>query len=72
MPRRPTWDPAPRVRGKLLGVNVHPLWRGVTQRDHGPLLDLVQRSGANSVRIDVGWASLDAKSFANIVKGWDR
>jgi hypothetical protein len=61
-PERPASPPPPLpppAGGKLVGVNVHPLWSGVAERDFGPMLDLVQRSGANAVRMDVGWASLE-------------
>ncbi|MEA2478736.1 MAG: hypothetical protein QOJ07_658 [Thermoleophilaceae bacterium] len=54
--------------GKLVGVNVHPLWQGVSDADAQRILDLTERSGANVVRVDVGWASMQPDgpgAFAN-------
>lgn len=45
--------------GLMLGVQMHPLWTGVTERDAERELDVVRRSGARLVRIDVGWSTLE-------------
>jgi hypothetical protein len=62
--------PTERVRGKLVGVNVHPLWTQVSQADFGPMLDLVERSGSNVVRLDVGWASLEPDGPGRLEPGY--
>lgn len=51
--------PVPGLGDKLVGVNVHPLREGVDPGDYGAMFDLVERSGSNVVRVDVGWASLE-------------
>jgi hypothetical protein len=62
--------PPPRVRGKLVGVHVHPLWEGVSPADFDGMLDLVQRSGSNVVRVDVGWASLEPERPGRFAQGY--
>jgi hypothetical protein len=69
---RPAPAPAPPAGGKLVGVNVHPLWNGVSEHDYAPMLDLVQRSGAHAVRMDIGWASLERDRAGVLEPGYTR
>ena len=43
----------------LLGAATHPLWTGSTPEDSERELDLLARAGANTVRIDLGWSTLE-------------
>lgn len=47
---------------RYLGVQVHPLWSGVTRSDMLRELDLLRELGANVARADVGWSSLQGVS----------
>jgi hypothetical protein len=49
------------------GAQTHPLWGGVSVDEYERELQLLQDAGADSVRIDIGWASLesDAKGQFN-------
>ena len=58
--------PAPDGRDLLLGVQLHPLWNGVTPREAVRELDVARRAGARVVRIDVGWASLETAGKGRI------
>ena len=44
---------------QLVGVQLHPLWSGVRARDASRELDIAKRAGADVVRIDIGWATLE-------------
>jgi hypothetical protein len=46
----------------LRGAATHPLWDEVTRADFDQELDLVQEAGANEVRADIGWATLERAS----------
>ncbi len=55
--------PSPAVGGgtgrpAALGVQVHPLWAGVSARAARGQIDAAADAGARLVRVDVGWASL--------------
>ncbi|MGI8624695.1 MAG: cellulase family glycosylhydrolase [Solirubrobacteraceae bacterium] len=52
-PSRPAGDPP------LLGVQVHPLWGGVSRGEAAAQIDGAAAAGAGLVRVDVGWASLE-------------
>jgi hypothetical protein len=41
------------------GAQTHPLWGGVSVADYDRELALLQEAGADSVRADIGWASLE-------------
>ncbi|MEA2143686.1 MAG: polysaccharide biosynthesis protein PslG [Solirubrobacteraceae bacterium] len=56
--------------GQLAGVQLHPLWDGVTPREAARELDVVARSGADVVRIDVGWSSLEQNGKGRIAAGY--
>jgi hypothetical protein len=42
------------------GAQTHPLWGGVSVDEYERELQLLQEAGADSVRIDIGWASLES------------
>jgi hypothetical protein len=44
---------------QALGVQVHPLWDGVSREQARAQLDRAADAGARIVRVDVGWASLE-------------
>jgi hypothetical protein len=43
----------------VTGVQIHPLWEGVSDAEADRQLDQVVATGARVVRVDVGWASLE-------------
>ena len=43
----------------LDGVQLHPLWNGVTPREAARELDIARSAGADVVRVDVAWSSLE-------------
>ena len=49
----------PAAAAQLTGVQIHPLWDGVTDAEADRQLDQVAATGAGMVRVDVGWASLE-------------
>src|SRR3954452_14420230 len=51
--------PASAQQGQLDGVQLHPLWDGVTQREAARELDIARGAGADVVRVDVAWSSLE-------------
>lgn len=52
--------PAPAAAATdLRGFHLHSLWWESTGADMDRELDLVERAGANAVRVDVGWSSLE-------------
>jgi hypothetical protein len=44
---------------QLDGVQLHPLWNGVTPREAARELDIARAAGSDVVRVDVGWSSLE-------------
>jgi hypothetical protein len=51
--------PAPASPGQVAGVQIHPLWDGVSDAEMTSQLDRVVATGAGLARVDVGWASLE-------------
>jgi polysaccharide biosynthesis protein PslG len=51
--------PAPAPAAQTAGVQIHPLWDGVSDARVAAQLDRVAATGAGLVRVDVGWASLE-------------
>jgi len=41
------------------GIQLHPLWHGVSEREVARQLDRAAKANARIVRVDVGWASLE-------------
>jgi polysaccharide biosynthesis protein PslG len=54
-----TAAPAPASAVQTAGVQIHPLWEGVSDAQVAAQLDRVATTGARLVRVDVGWASLE-------------
>src|SRR3954452_3740419 len=44
---------------QLDGLQLHPLWNGVTMRDAARELDIARGAGSDVVRVDVAWSSLE-------------
>ena len=65
----PYRDPLPK---QLAGVQLHPLWSGVTPREAERELDLAKRYGADLVRIDIGWSSLEILGKGRISRQYSR
>ncbi|MEA2443577.1 MAG: hypothetical protein QOJ12_869 [Thermoleophilales bacterium] len=57
---------------QLAGVQLHPLWEGVTSREAVRELDVARRAGAGVVRIDIGWSSLEQNGKGRISPGYAR
>ena len=55
---------------QLAGVQLHPLWGGVSPREAARELDVARRAGAGVVRIDVGWSSLEQRGKGRISSGY--
>jgi polysaccharide biosynthesis protein PslG len=51
--------PEPRAGDQLLGVQLHPFFADQTPSSVERELDLARDAGANSVRVDLGWSSLE-------------
>lgn len=47
--------------GRLEGVAVHPLWADTSVADFDRELDMASAAGANAVRIDLSWSSLETE-----------
>ena len=47
-------EPQPRD-----GVQLHPFWDGVTRREAARELDVARSAGADTVRVDIAWSSLE-------------
>jgi polysaccharide biosynthesis protein PslG len=52
-------SPAAAQSGQLDGLQLHPLWAGVTPREAARELDIARGAGADSVRVDMGWSTLE-------------
>lgn len=63
----PLGPPIPR---QLTGVNIHPLWDGVTEEQQDELIDQAVDSGSNVVRIDMGWSSLQLNGPGEFESGY--
>jgi hypothetical protein len=57
---------------QLTGVQLHPLWAGVSTRDAARELDLARRHGADTVRIDIGWSSLELDGKGRVSRPYAR
>jgi hypothetical protein len=62
-------DPLPP---RLVGVQLHPLWAGVSNRTAARELNLAKRHGATVVRVDMGWASLEHRGKGRISRPYAR
>jgi polysaccharide biosynthesis protein PslG len=51
--------PASAQQQQLDGVQLHPLWNGVTPREAARELDIARSAGSDVVRVDVAWSSLE-------------
>jgi polysaccharide biosynthesis protein PslG len=60
---QPATDPAAQTAQQrtLRGVQLHPLWSDTSVRAFDRELDLARKSGANAVRIDISWSSLELR-----------
>jgi polysaccharide biosynthesis protein PslG len=54
--------PAAAQQQQLDGVQLHPLWDGVSQREAARELDIARGAGAGVVRVDVAWSSLELEA----------
>ena len=52
--------PAGAAGPELRGVQLHSLWWESSDADMDRELDMAQRAGANVVRVDVSWSSLES------------
>ncbi|GAC1318289.1 MAG: hypothetical protein NVSMB25_07520 [Thermoleophilaceae bacterium] len=52
--------PSEASSGVSYGIQMHPLWDGESVSDFDRGLDAVRAAGADSVRIDIGWSTLEA------------
>lgn len=50
------------ARAEYRGVQLHSLWPGSSTADMDRELDLAEQAGANAVRIDVAWSSLETNA----------
>jgi hypothetical protein len=48
------------------GAQTHPLWGGVSVADYDREFDLLQQAGADSVRVDLSWSSLETDGKGQI------
>jgi hypothetical protein len=53
--------PSPAGAQQLDGVQLHPLWDGVTAREAARELDVARGAGADLVRIDIAWSALELR-----------
>ena len=57
---------------QLAGLQMHPLWGGVSTRAAARELDVAKRAGADVVRIDVGWSTLEERGKGRINSDYAR
>lgn len=57
---------------QLTGVQLHPLWTGVSTREGARELDIARRAGADVVRIDIGWSSLEREGKGRVARDYSR
>lgn len=55
------WLGGPVAPTRLEGVNVHPLWVDSSVADFDRELDMAKTAGANAVRMDLSWSSLETE-----------
>lgn len=53
-----------------VGVNAHLLWNGIDAAQMGHQLDLARAAGADIVRVDVGWSSLELTGKGQVSSGY--
>lgn len=70
--RDPLGSPRAAESSQLVGVQLHPLWDGVTPREAARELDIAKRNGAGLVRIDIGWSSLELSGKRRIARDYSR
>lgn len=51
--------PSQAAAAQIAGVQLHPLWGGVSDADADRDFDLAKAGGAGMVRVDVGWSSIE-------------
>jgi hypothetical protein len=56
---QPQPAPPPPAPAQLRGVQLHPLWDGVTSADSGRQLRIARTAGATVVRVDMEWSSIE-------------
>ena len=54
----------------LVGVNVHPLWTHSSVADFDRELDMAKSAGANAVRMDLSWSSLETEGKGQFSDGY--
>lgn len=64
--------PAAAQTAQLDGVQLHPLWNGVTPREAARELDIARNAGADLVRIDVAWSSLELEGKRRWSRAYSR
>src|SRR5688500_2578660 len=57
---------------QLVGVQLHPLWTGASPRQNVRELDIAKRAGAQVVRIDMGWATLEHDGKGRFSRAYGR
>jgi hypothetical protein len=62
--------PAAAQNAQLDGLQVHPLWDGVTAREAARELDIARAAGADVVRVDVAWSSLELEGKRRWSRGY--
>ena len=62
--------PADGQTAPLDGLQLHPLWDGVTTREAAHELDIAQKAGADVVRVDVAWSSLELEGKRRWSRGY--
>jgi polysaccharide biosynthesis protein PslG len=63
-------SPAAAQSAPLDGMQLHPLWDGVTIREAARELDIARRAGADVVRVDVAWSSLELEGKRRWSRGY--
>src|SRR5947209_18367158 len=53
-----------------LGAQTHPFWSDTNTTDFDHELDLLQGSGANVVRVDISWSSLELNAKGSYDSGY--
>ena len=61
--------PASASAPPLVGAAIHPLWASSTPADYDRELDKLVAGGANAVRVDIGWSTLEADG-KGVRSGW--
>ena len=64
--------PATAQSGPLEGVQLHPLWNGVSPREADRELRIARSAGSDLVRVDVAWSSLELEGKRRWSPGYSR